>query len=393
LRPDFAWSKGGPSFNRFTVQRKRILILSVSAGAGHVRAAQALCAAAESAFPRLDVTHLDLMELVPSGFRKVYADSYITVIEHLPLMWAYLYQRTDQTASGSAFSAIRRRIQRLNTRKLDDEIARLAPHAIICTHFLPAELLSQGISKGRPTPPVFVQVTDFDVHGMWIHPHLAGYFVANAEIAARVVARGIASGQTFVTGIPIMPQFSQKFARAACAAELGLDPSKPTLLMMAGGAGVGGIDALAEQLVAVERKVQVIALAGRNAELLAALHAVATRYPKRLFPMPFTRTIERAMAASDLAITKPGGLTTSECLAMGLPMIVISPIPGQEERNADFLLESGVALKAIDSAALTYKVKLLLENPDRLAAMRANMRAHAKPEAAANVLRLTLERI
>ena len=163
--------------------------------------------------------------------------------------------------------------------------------------------------------------------------------------------------------------------------------------MMAGGAGVGGIDALAEQLVEVEREVQVIALAGRNEELLAALRAVAARYPKRLFPMPYTRTIERAMAASDLAITKPGGLTTSECLAMGLPMIVISPIPGQEERNADFLLESGVALKAIDSAALVYKVKLLLENPGHLATMRANMRAQARPEAAASVLRLMMERV
>lgn len=375
------------------MQRKRILVLSVSAGAGHVRAAQALCAAAEGAFPRLDVTHVDIMDLVPSGFRKVYADSYIKVIEHLPLMWAYLYQRTDRTSSGSAVSEIRRRIQRLSTRQLDDEIARLTPRAIVCTHFLPAELLSQRISKGRPTPPVFIQVTDFDVHGLWIHPHMAGYFVANAEIAARIVARGIAPGQTYVTGIPIMPQFSQKFARAACAAELGLDVRKPTLLMMSGGAGVGGIDALAEQLVEVEREVQVIALAGRNEELLAALRVVAARYPKRLFPLPFTRTIERAMAASDLAITKPGGLTTSECLAMGLPMIVISPIPGQEERNADFLLESGVALKAVDSASLAYKVKLLLENPALLAAMRANMRAHAKSEAAASVLRLIAERV
>jgi processive 1,2-diacylglycerol beta-glucosyltransferase len=109
--------------------------------------------------------------------------------------------------------------------------------------------------------------------------------------------------------------------------------------------------------------------------------------------MGFTRTIERVMAASDLAITKPGGLTSSECLAMGLPMIVVSPIPGQEERNADFLLEAGAALKAVDAAALEHKVGLLLEQPQRLAAMRERMRTHARPHAAAKVLQLVLERL
>jgi processive 1,2-diacylglycerol beta-glucosyltransferase len=196
-----------------------------------------------------------------------------------------------------------------------------------------------------------------------------------------------------VTGIPIMPQFSQKLSRPACAAELGLDAHKPTLLMMSGGAGVGGIESLAERLVKLERELQIVALAGRNEALLAALQAIAKNYPGRLFPMPFTRTIERAMAASDVAVTKPGGLTTSECLAMELPMIVVSPIPGQEERNADFLLESGAALKAIDAAALEYKVHLLLERPDRLRAMRERMREQAKPDAAVSVLRLVSEHL
>src|SRR5436190_21863703 len=132
--------------------------------------------------------------------------------------------------------------------------------------------------------------------------------------------------------------------------------------------------------------------AGRNEELLGKLQGIARRYPARLLPMGFTRTIERVMAAADIAITKPGGLTTSECLAMGLPMIVISPIPGQEERNADFLLESGAALKALDAAALEYKVRLLLDEPGRLSTMRDRIRTHAKPNAARNVLQLVSER-
>ena len=375
------------------MKRKRILVLSVSAGAGHVRAAQALCAAAQPGFPQLEVTHLDVMDLVSQAFRKVYADSYIKLVEKMPLAWAYLYQSTDRPASRSAIDELRRRIQRLNTRKLDDELARATPDAIVCTHFLPAELLSHRIRKGRPTPPVWVQVTDFDIHALWIHPYMAGYCVANHEIAARIVARGIAPEQTFVTGIPIMPQFSQKLDRATCAAELGLDAHKPTLLMMSGGAGVGDIESLAQRLVVLEHDLQIVALAGRNEVLLKSLKRVAHAHPGRLLPLPFTRTIERVMAVADIAITKPGGLTTSECLAMQVPMIVISPIPGQEERNADFLLESGAALKAIDAASLEYKVRLLLEHPERLAAMRDCMRAKARPDAATSVLSLVVERL
>lgn len=368
-----------------------IVVLSVSAGAGHVRAAQALCATAEQAFVQLRLTHVDLMELVPAGFRKIYADSYIKVIEKAPLLWAYLYESTNRRTEHSPLDKLRRIVEQLNTRRLDDELERLAPDAIICTHFLPAELLSRRIAKGRATPPVWVQVTDFDVHALWIHPHLQGYFVANDEVAWRIAARGIARERVQVSGIPIMPQFAAPPSRNDAAAELGLDANKTTLLMMSGGAGVGDIGSLAQRLLALDRDFQIVALAGRNEALLGELKALASRHVGRLLPMGFTRTIERTMAAADLAITKPGGLTTSECLAMGLPMILVSPIPGQEERNADYLLESGVALKAVDAATLEYKVCLLLDDPDRLAAMRNRFAAVARPRAAVEVLRRVAE--
>jgi processive 1,2-diacylglycerol beta-glucosyltransferase len=371
--------------------RNHLVVLSVSAGAGHVRAAQALCTTAEQAFPQLRLTHVDVMDLVPAGFRRVYADSYIKLVEKAPLLWAYLYQSTDERPDRSAVDKLRRSVEKLNTRRLEHELARLAPDGIVCTHFLPAELQSRRIGEGRKTPPVWVQVTDFDVHGLWIHPHMQGYFVANDEVAWRIAARGIARERVHVSGIPVMPQFAAPPARAEAAAELGLDAGKTTLMMMSGGAGVGGIEVLAQRLLALGRGLQIVALAGRNEAMLAALQRMAGSHPGALFPMGFTRTIERPMAAADLAITKPGGLTTSECLAMGLPMILVSPIPGQEERNADFLLESGVALKAVDAAALEFKVCRLLDEPQRLAAMRGRMAAVARPQAAAGVLQRVSE--
>lgn len=367
------------------MQPLRILVLSVSAGAGHVRAAQALCAAADAG-PALELQHVDVMDLVPAGFRKLYAESYIKLVEKAPLVWAYLYQRTDQRRSTSAFDRLRRLVERVNTRRLDDEIARIAPDVIICTHFLPAELLSRRIAHGRPMPPVWVHVTDFDIHGLWLQPHVTGYCVASDEVAARLAERGVPADRIHVTGIAIMPQFSAVPSRAEAAAELGIDPGRMTLLVMSGGAGVGGIETLVERIAPLPGEVQVVALAGRNEALLGRLREIAARFPGRILPMGFTRTIERVMAAADIAITKPGGLTTSECLAMALPMIVVSPIPGQEERNADFLLESGCALKAVDAAALAHKLQGLMASPERLAQMRVNLRRAARPQAARDIL-------
>lgn len=229
-------------------------------------------------------------------------------------------------------------------------------------------------------------------HRMWVHPHMAGYFAANEEVAFRMRAMGIPSKKIHVTGIPIMPAFGQPLSRIECARGFGLDSSRTTVLLMGGGAGagVGRLDEMAERLLALDGEFQFIALAGKNLAVLAALQSLAARFPGRLLAQGFTRQVERLMACADVAVTKPGGLTTSECLAMGLPMIVNEPIPGQEERNADFLLEQGVALKAFDAVTLEYRIRYLLRHPEKLAEMRKNARALARPAAARAVLNTVL---
>ncbi len=373
-------------------EKQKIAVFSVSAGAGHVRAAQALQAAAQRWYPDVEVTHIDLMELVPKLFKAVYADTYIKVVEHHPAFWGYLYDRTDREKVDSALSKLRAAIERLNTQKLKKVLSEIDPDHVICTHFLPAQLLSRWVRKGSFQKPVWVQVTDFDVHALWLHDHMSGYFAANGEVAWRMAERGIAPATIHVTGIPIMPAFGDPQSRSRSATEFNLDPTRKTLLLMAGGAGVGGIDKLAGRLLRLENDFQVVALAGRNEQLLASLRDLAANHPRRLFPLGFTKVIERIMAASDLAITKPGGLTTSECLAMGLPMIVVAPIPGQEERNADFLLENGAALKACDAGALAYRVTRLFAEPARLEALRRNAAALGRPHAARSVLDIVLGR-
>ena len=373
--------------------QKKILLLSVSAGAGHMRAAEAIRAYATMPNSGVTATHQDVMNYDSKGFRKLYTDFYITLVNKAPTLWGYLYQITNEAQPDSSMQKLRRGVERLNTKALLKEIAAFKPDAIICTHFLPAEILAGMLRTARLTCPVWVQVTDFDLHRMWVHEHMAGYFAANDEVAFRMRAQGIPPQTIHVTGIPIMPAFAQALDRSACARAFGLDPQRTTILLMGGGAGLGSLDTIAERLLALEGNFQLIVLAGKNADALAGLQTLAARYPGRLLAQGFTDQVERLMACADLVITKPGGLTTSECLAMGLPMIVNAPIPGQEERNADFLLEQGVALKAFDGVTLEYRVRYLLEHPAKLAEMRNKAHALGRPAAARNVLDVVLGRI
>jgi processive 1,2-diacylglycerol beta-glucosyltransferase len=246
------------------------------------------------------------------------------------------------------------------------------------------------IDGGRLRTPVWVQVTDFDVHYLWIRRHMVGYFAASEEVAWRMRDRGVPAERIHVTGIPVMPVFRELPSREVCAGEIGIDPAETTLLMMAGGLGIGELPELAGRLLSLERSFRIVALAGKNERLKSDLERLAREHGDRLLPVGFTTTIERFMAASDLAVSKPGGLTTSECLAAGLPMIVVSPIPGQEERNADFLLENGAALKAHDAAGLEFRVSELLDHPERLRDMRRAARRIARPRAAEDVLSIVL---
>jgi processive 1,2-diacylglycerol beta-glucosyltransferase len=375
-----------------TGRRTRIAIFSVSAGAGHVRAAQAIEAAAHDMFPDVEATHVDVMSLVSRAFRKTYADGYLQVVGRGPALWGYLYTMTDRAATESRLNRVRQAIERLSTRRFAARLRELDPDVVICTHFLPAQLLSRMLRKGTFDRPVWVQVTDFDFHASWIHERMTGYLAADEGIARRMAERGIPPDAIRVTGIPVMPAFGKARARETSAAELGLDPARPTVLLMAGSAGVTAISSLVDRMLALDGSLQVIALAGRRAPLLDDLRRRAVGAGGRLVPIGFTTTIERVMAAADIAVTKPGGLTTSECLAMGLPMIVVSPIRGQEERNAAFLLANGAALRADSAEDLAAHVTRLLADPAKLAELAANARRLGRPDAARCVLEAVLGR-
>ena len=364
---------------------KHVLIVSASTGGGHMRAAEGLEKCFHERYPQIKVTNVDMMQYVTWLFRKLYVDFYVDMMMRRRKLFEIYYDITDHDPSQLPLRPLRLWLQRLNARTARRKFMELKPDHVILTHFTPAEMFDRARRHGVHVPPTSVVVTDYDVHWSWVQQSLDEYFVANQEIAARLANRGIAAERVHVTGIPVCPVFSRSYSSETCKTSLGLKPAKPVVLLMAGGFGVSKIDDTARRLLAHAAGLQLIAVAGRNEQLHASLNAVAKESSGRLVALGFTTEIEKYMAASDLVISKPGGLTTSECLALGKPMIVVDPIPGQEERNATYLLEHGAGVLAYDQVGVMYKLDKILSQPGCLAQMQEAARRIGTPNAGFDV--------
>lgn len=372
---------------------KKILLLSVSAGHGHVRAAEGLAEGTALWFPGHEARHIDLMTLVPGFFNRAYKGSYLKLIASHPRIWGYLYERADKYKSDSRLGDLRRALESACNKSLLPILKEYGPDHVICTHFMPIQFLLRWKGKGRLDVPIWSCITDFVAHRFWLEPGLAGHFTAGEENVWRMRARGLENERIFATGIPVLPAFippsdkdGRTKARLAARERFGLGADTPVILLMGGGEGLGNMLELARSLLSLPCDFRLVVLAGQNRELLADLEKKRSTFPGRLFPMGFSDEVPALLAACDLVVSKPGGLTTVECLAMGKPMLVYSPIPGQEEQNADMLLENGAAMKAPDGFGLVWRVRKLLETPALLKRLAENAAALGKPYAARDIL-------
>lgn len=365
---------------------KRILILSVKAGAGHLRAAQALEAVIRGEYPQISVEHIDALEYTNKAFRRGFTSGYEKLARDLPAIWGMIYEALEEKPPDSKTKALAKLFDNLNAAPLWKKVKEFDPHAVICTHYMPAEVLGPKRLKGELKALLYVTLTDFCIHSMWIQAGTDHYFVASEEMAYALRVKGLQGAKLSVTGIPIMPVFSKDYpAKPELRESLGLSPECLTVLLSAGGFGLSEIDSTVGVLAEKLDNVQFLAVAGRNEELRDALVMAAGGHPGKIVTFGFVDNMHELMAASDLAVTKCGGLTSSECLAMGLPMVIIKPIPGQEERNADHLLESGAAVRSHSNAHTVFKVETLLKDPDRLNTMAAAARRSSHPRAAFDV--------
>jgi processive 1,2-diacylglycerol beta-glucosyltransferase len=363
------------------------LILSGSTGGGHIRAAEALERCCRERYPDVEIFNMDLMDYVTWPFRRLYAGAYIDIIKNRPRVFDLMYDRTDKPPEEQYLRSMRLALQGLFLNPAKKKLIEFKPDHIICTHFLPAEMLDRARRRGMTgIAPVSVVVTDYDVHWIWVLKTLDEFFVATEEAAQRIRARGIDSERIHITGIPVCPAFSAPYTLHDSRAALGLDPNRATIMIMSGGFGVGRIDQVADRVLAEMPEVQIVALAGRNKQLFTDLEKLAESHPGRLVPVAFTTEVERYMATADIVISKPGGLTTSECLAMGKPLLTIDPIPGQEELNAVCVIEHGAGMFAVDTVGILHKLHAIFGQPGRLSSMQDAARALGKPRAGFDIL-------
>jgi processive 1,2-diacylglycerol beta-glucosyltransferase len=367
-------SRGGP-----------ILILTASAGAGHTVAAHALADAFSRQSADIDIEIHDVLQSTNKFFRTLYAQGYLALVNHAPTAMGLLYEATDRP-DHRLRDSLRWAFQDLNSRRAKRYLLERRPRLIVNTHFLSAEIVAHLRRERRLDCPQATVTTDFETHRLWVQAPTERYYTATDEGRAYLTACGAPADCIRVSGIPVRAAFEQAPSdRAALRSQLGLHADEPVVLLLCGGFGVGPTEALLLELSSMRAEVQIAVVTGRNKPLQLRLERVAQKSRCRVVVTGFTTRMHDWMHAADVLVTKPGGLTASEALVCGLPMVIVNPIPGQEARNSDYLLEHGAALKVNNVRMLGHRVGQLLAEPGRLEALRRAAQAIARPGAAKRI--------
>ncbi len=360
----------------------KILILHASAGAGHKRAAQALEKGFNGVCPEAEIRVCDILDFTPSIFKKTYGESYLDVVKKVPELWGYMYSQSDKKALDPLRRKLRSFVNKTNTIEFSMFYREFAPDLVVCTHFMPLEIISTRIRKGKTDASLFCAVTDFAVHALWIMENVDCYYVATEGAKRQIVRHGQPEDGVAVKGIPVDPVFAKGLSCEAARKQLMIDDGRPVALVLSGGFGVGPAVELIKAVGESGMTCRLLVVAGSNQELKASAEAAARDISTPVTVFGFVNNIHELMDASDLIISKPGGLTTSEVLAKGKPMLILDPIPGQEQRNCEYLLEAGAAARLFDIEDAGYKIKSLLSDKGRLARMGRSASSIGHPAAA-----------
>ena len=370
------------------VMGKRVLILSASVGSGHVKAAVALERAMRARSDVEEVLCDDSLDHTNLLHRQFYSTLYSKLSTIMPEFLGWWYERSDDpwVADKSRLA-----IDLPQALPLINLVKDFRPDIILCTHFMPAGVISWLIGNGKLDAQLGVVVTDFHFHAFWITRAFNWYFVAQEEDKIHMEALGLPCDRIEVTGIPVDPEFARPVDAGAVLLRHGLTPGRPTLLIAGGALGMSPASAVVRQILQLDRDFQAIIVCGRNEEMLAEISALVKGRPDDFRVFGYTTEISDFMAAATILLSKPGGMTTAEALARGLPMVILDPIGGQEERNSDVLLECGAALKCTELTLITHKLRLLLDDPEKLLRMSNNARTLGRPNAAADIARIVME--
>ena len=369
----------------------RVLLISAAIGGGHRAAAKALEQACLE--KNLTVKHIDLLDYTTAPFRQIYRQTYFDLVQTAPDFIDWLGKNLDKKPAEykNRPQRVRARLSRLISYHLPREIQSYQPDVILHTHFIAPEILGARRQRKFAIPQMIV-VTDFSAHSLWLQPNIARYFVASEEVSVHLQASGVNMSRIEVTGIPIDLRFSKLGSKTEARKSLGYSEDKDLILFMASGLDENVFLHLFKQLQSLQYPLDVALIFGRSNHLLEL--SQAQYIPNSVVHIDFigySDQIPRYMAAADLMVGKPGGLTTSEALAAGLPFAVVNPYPLQEEANSIFLLEHGVGFRIEPLTVFEYKLKKFLQNPEKRQSMTQQALKLAKPDAARTIIHSVLE--
>ncbi|MDQ2663783.1 MAG: glycosyltransferase [Candidatus Eremiobacteraeota bacterium] len=329
---------------------------------------------------------VDSYKYAASVVSSVVSNGYLGMVKTIPQMYRFLYNRAERATEVGPFRTWVHQFTAMNLRPFLEEER---PDVVVCTHAFPCGVMAEYKRQFADAPPVVGIVTDFAVHAFWIHKNIDGYAVATDDMRNTLVSRGVLEERVIVSGIPVDSGFAPVSEdRDVLRERLDLPLDRKIVLMMAGGLGMGPLETMMKSLSGLDDPICAVVIAGRNRRLERRVLDAAknTHYPLRV--LHFISNVPEYMHASDVLLTKPGGLTSAEALVANLPMVLFKPLPGQEERNTRYLVERHVALRAKTAQDLTKTMRDLLKSPERLERMRLAMREFARPDAAKHVAEL-----
>jgi processive 1,2-diacylglycerol beta-glucosyltransferase len=378
--------EGGP-----VLKQLRILVFSAAFGNGHFRAAEAVIEGIRGKEPFADIIHLDFGDFLSKRFNTVAKNIYIEMIKHTPNLWGKFYHKTAKLRPESM---IQRFLNQLGRSDFLKYIQAFEPDLIVCTYPTVSSILAQLRREQILQVPVITIITDYAVHSHWVHPGVDRYMVACEEVKESLVSRGIKAQSVLVTGIPVSPKFEAEMDREHIIAKLALNPDLPTFLVMGAYGGLESTKRICHKLADSLVPVQSIVVCGKNKKLYRSLEEVSGQSRNPLVRLGYVDNVEEFMAVSDLIITKAGGLTVSEALTTGLPLVIYNPIPGQEEENANFVQRIGAGHVANTEEELEGLLSRFLSDPQEIAKMRAKaaiaIPGHSTERAVENMLQLSV---
>ncbi len=376
---------------------KKVLILYGAYGGGHLSAAKTICNEIENHYnEEIDVVMVDCIEYINKYVNKVSTEAYKELAKKAPWMWKHVYK----SARNGPISHISTTTNRLMSYKLNLLIKEEEPDLIISTHPFATQMCAMLKEKEKIDCKLATVLTDYHIHDQWLvlYRYTDYFFVANQQMKRDMIAEGIHDQKIFVTGIPVSERFLGTFNDEEIYNEFGLSPDKETILFFAGGEfGLGRNTTIMvlKVLIRLFKDLQVVAISGKNKKMNKKFKELIeiTNSENRVKLLEYTNKVPELMHISTAVITKAGGLTITECLVSHLPIIIINPIPGQEEENAEFLEKNGAAiwLKKGDSIART--LKGLSKNKEKFNDMKEKAQSLAKPNAVKKICKILIEEI